>query len=115
MPSFAIALLLTWRIAAAIRAVGRTCGGRRSAEALDIEEALRWACRDELPKRQRGGSWIGGTTWSPIRDPIDRDPNDHPEPGFPGDPHADALAIAAGRGLRLLCLRTHCSRRGHRP
>jgi hypothetical protein len=74
--------------------------GAPSKRFLDIEKALHWAYRDELPKRQRGGSWIGGTTLSPIREPIDRDPNDHPKPGFPGEPHPDAFLIeAAVKGL----------------
>jgi len=74
---------------------------------LDIEVALRWAYRDELPKRHRGrGSWIDGTSLSPAGsshpDAIE-DEGASREPGYPaalGEPHADALAIEqAVKGL----------------
>lgn len=71
---------------------------------LDIETALQWAYRDELPKRgPRGGpwarvdypdaSWMSGAA-------SDRGDPDGPtrEPGFPaasGDPHPDSLVIEA--------------------
>ena len=71
----------------------------------DIEIALRWAYRDELPKRQQSrGSWTAGTTLQQARVVIVRD--DYAgsrEPGYPaalGEPHPDALAIeAAVKGL----------------
>lgn len=72
---------------------------------LDIEAALRWCFRDEIPKRGSIGSPIGsswhlvtkvGQHGTMIDDPMS-------EPGFPaalGDPHPDALAIEeAVKGL----------------
>jgi len=77
---------------------------------LDIEAALWWAYRDELPKRgRRGGRWA--TNDLPSSSPMFRgtmsgpayaDPSDRPQPGFPGtgDPHPDSLVIeAAVKGL----------------
>ena len=72
---------------------------------VDIEYALRWAYRDELPKRQHGGSsWIAGTPLTPVRVNFsDIGEYFRREPGFPeaaGEPHPDAFLIeAAAKGL----------------
>jgi hypothetical protein len=72
---------------------------------LDIEMALRWAYRDELPKRRHGGDPIGiGSTFpSGIGLMFGADEAPARDPGFPaavGEPHADALAIeVAVKGL----------------
>lgn len=73
---------------------------------LDIETALRWAYRDELPKRQHGGRYdsrttIGGSMTDPagaelIRSDARDDDDRGREPGFPpalGDPHPDSIII----------------------
>jgi len=66
---------------------------------LDIEDALRWAYRDELPKQQHSSGLGAGSSISPMfrmaafGGPID---NWSREPGFPaaaGDPHPDAVVI----------------------
>ena len=73
---------------------------------VDIEHALRWAYRDELPKRQQGdGSWIGGTALSPVGGMISAadEGSVDGEPGYAaarGEPHPEVLAIeAAVKGL----------------
>jgi hypothetical protein len=72
---------------------------------LDVEYALRWAYRDELPKRHHGGSsWIAGTPLTPVRVNFsDIGEYFRREPGFPeaaGEPHPDAFLIeAAAKGL----------------
>jgi hypothetical protein len=75
----------------------------RAKRFLDIEVALRWAYRDELPKRQRGGSWMGGTALSPVGAMFSGDEQGDRDPGFPaalGEPHPDALLIEASvKGL----------------
>lgn len=74
---------------------------------MDVESALRFAYRDELPKR--GAVAASSTAWDAITrygemggERIDCTP----EPGFPailGEPHPDALAIEqAVRGLSSL-------------
>jgi len=74
---------------------------------LDIEAALWWTYRDELPKRgRRGGRWANNDlpSSSPMfrsvvtdAGPEDRNPR---IPAAPGDRHPDALAIeAAVKGL----------------
>jgi len=74
---------------------------------LDIEMALRWAYRDEIPKRgRRGGAWamIGYPSSSCMSEAAsDHGASDGPirEPGFPaaaGDPHPDSLAIETAVG-----------------
>jgi hypothetical protein len=76
-------------------------GARR---VLDIEDALRWAFRDELPKR--GGGTFGHEAISPMfryADLVGRVDESTRDAGFPaalGDPHPDALAIE-GRVLAL--------------
>jgi hypothetical protein len=76
---------------------------------LDIEKALRWAFRDELPKRgHRGGAWANVDY--PSSSCMSEAASDHGapdgptrEPGFPaaaGDPHPDSLTIeTAVQGL----------------
>lgn len=75
---------------------------------LDIEDALQWAYRDELPKRAHGGSFTGSISPGfhiapPTR--IEDEPFGRVgrPPGFPaalGDPHPDAERIeAAVNGL----------------
>ena len=90
---------------------------------LDIEEALRWAYRDELPKHERRRALpnvAGEHVWSPYTWPAGY-PEASPsfreaagsgpsggtvdgwsrDPGLPGTPHPDALAIeAAVDGLK---------------
>ncbi len=72
---------------------------------LDIETALRWAYRDELPKRQHGGRYDTRKLTGMMSDPagaelVRRDAQDDDdrcrEPGFPaamGDPHPDSIII----------------------
>src|SRR5258708_38814561 len=72
---------------------------------LDIEAALRWAYRDELPKRQHGGRYDTRNLTGMMSDPagaelVRRDAQDDDdrcrEPGFPaalGDPHPDSVVI----------------------
>jgi hypothetical protein len=69
---------------------------------LDIEMALRWAYRDELPKRQHGGRYdsrdLTAASMSRLAGAAadDERPCDQREPGFPaamGDPHPDAEII----------------------
>jgi hypothetical protein len=73
---------------------------------VDIEHALRWAYRDELPKRQMGGRYddrrFNGGSIADAADVIAlcgnaRDDDDRGrEPGFPaamGDPHPDSIVI----------------------
>jgi hypothetical protein len=70
---------------------------------LDIEAALRWAYRDELPKRQHGGRYDsrkldGGMLVSAehVRANAQDDEDRGREPGFPaalGDPHPDSIVI----------------------
>jgi hypothetical protein len=69
---------------------------------VDVEDALVWAFRDELPKRAPGGNVIAaGSSVSPMwRYGLfgARINNWSREPGFPaapGDPHPDALGIEA--------------------
>lgn len=68
---------------------------------LDIEQVLRWAYRDELPKRQRQGPTFADLDRPPeLRPSADFFDDDGAvrEPGFPaalGEPHPDALAIEA--------------------
>lgn len=64
---------------------------------LDIELALRWAYRDELPKRLRGGPSFADLSRPPRSDFFDDDGATR-EPGYPasaGEPHPDAMAIEA--------------------
>jgi hypothetical protein len=64
---------------------------------LDIEMALRWAYRDELPKRERGGPTFEDLARGPPAD-FGNDDGAVREPGFPaalGEPHPDALMIEA--------------------
>lgn len=79
-------------------------GASTAKRFIDIEKALQWAFRDELPKRgRRGGPWVVGssTSWlsgasSDRDDPGARSCNDARDPGFPaaaGDPHPDSLVI----------------------
>ncbi len=69
---------------------------------VDIEHALRWAYRDELPKRLRGGPTFTDLTRPPPSDFFEDDGVTR-EPGYPaalGEPHPDAIAIeAAVKGL----------------
>src|SRR6267378_5889379 len=67
---------------------------------LDIETALRWAYRDELPKRQHGGRYdtrdVTAASMSRLAAADDEQPCDQREPGFPaalGDPHPDSIII----------------------
>jgi len=67
---------------------------------LDIEAALRWAYRDELPKRQHGGRYdtrkLTAGSMSRLAAADDERPADQREPGFPaalGDPHPDSIII----------------------
>jgi hypothetical protein len=67
---------------------------------LDIEAALRWAYRDELPKRQHGGRYdsrdLTAASMSRLAAADDERPADQREPGFPaamGDPHPDSIII----------------------
>lgn len=71
---------------------------------MDIEDALRWAFRDELPKGYRTGGAadnVGYPSMSPMFSMVatgGRIDNWSREPGFPaamGEPHPDALLIAA--------------------
>src|SRR5258707_971550 len=71
---------------------------------LDIEQALRWAYRDELPKRQHGGRYdsrdLTAASMSRLAAAAadDEQPCDQREPGFPaalGDPHPDSIIIEA--------------------
>ena len=69
---------------------------------MTIEEALRWAIRDELPKRRadspiRGPQCASDPVWRMVAmgGPVD---NWSREPGMPpamGDPHPDAITIEA--------------------
>src|SRR5260221_13486685 len=81
---------------------------------LDIEAALRWAYRDELPKRQHGGRYdsrdLTAASMSRLAAADDEQPCDQREPGFPaamGDPHPDAEMIE--KAVKHL---GHCA--GHR-
>lgn len=59
---------------------------------LDIELILRWAYRDELPKRQPAGGQFSAS-WEDYGERID---NWSREPGFPvalGPPHPDSLMV----------------------
>src|SRR5712671_6533879 len=69
---------------------------------LDIETALRWAYRDELPKRQHGGRYdtrdLTAASMSRLAGAAadDERPCDERDPGFPaalGDPHPDSIII----------------------
>jgi hypothetical protein len=65
---------------------------------VDIEACLRWAYRDELPKRQHGGRLAGGDVagMSMFKAAVDEDRRNAREPGFPaalGDPHPDSDII----------------------
>jgi hypothetical protein len=70
---------------------------------VDVEYALRWAYRDELPKRQHGGRFDSRSdlpSTSPMfRQAVSDDGREWSgEPGFPaaaGDPHPDAITIEA--------------------
>lgn len=62
-------------------------------KALDVELLLRWAYRDELPKRQGGGLVSVSSSWEDYGERID---NWSREPGFPvalGPPHPDSIVI----------------------
>lgn len=62
---------------------------------LDVEDALRWAYRDELPKRGAGASSGVSPMFSLIAYGTHVD-NSNREPGFPaalGEPHPDAILI----------------------
>jgi hypothetical protein len=82
-------------------------GPQHRRRLLDIEDALQWAFREELPKRSPGGNVIvAGPSMAPmwrhgvVGAKID---NWSRDPGFPaalGDPHPDAIAIE-GRVLAL--------------
>jgi len=69
----------------------------------DIEIAVRWAYREELPKRRHGGDPIGPALRTTAA--ISADEHSDRDPGFPaalGAPHPDALAIeAAVKGLAV--------------
>ena len=67
---------------------------------LDIEAALRWAYRDELPKRQHGGRYdtrdLTAASMSRLAAADDERSADQREPGFPaalGEPHPDSIII----------------------
>lgn len=66
---------------------------------LDIEVALQWAYRDELPKRQHGGRFgIAAVTGMAMFRQVADDDGAGREPGFPaalGDPHPDSPIIEA--------------------
>src|SRR5213080_1009856 len=70
---------------------------------FDIEKALQWACRDELPKRKPDhsrapGAWPSVSPMFSLAALGGRVDNWSREPGFPaalGDPHPDALALEA--------------------
>src|SRR5258706_8142314 len=75
---------------------------RPAKRSLDIEAALRWAYRDELPKRQHGGRYdtrdLTAASMSRLVGAAadDERPADQREPGFPaalGDPHPDSIII----------------------
>lgn len=79
-----------------------TQGGAPKRRKMTIEEVLRWAIRDELPKRRadapiRGPKCASDPVWRMVAmgGPID---NWSREPGMPpamGDPHPDAILIEA--------------------
>lgn len=73
---------------------------------VDVETALRWAYRDELPKQLRRGPTFADLGRPPSAD-YGNDDGAVREPGYPvalGEPHPDALAIEAAvkslEGLR---------------
>ena len=77
-----------------------TLSKRPAKRFLDIETALRWAYRDELPKRQHGGRYdtrdLTAASMSRLAAADDEQPCDQREPGFPaalGDPHPDSIII----------------------
>src|SRR6266478_131412 len=86
-------------------AAAPTLSKRPAKRFLDIETALRWAYRDELPKRQHGGRYDTRKLTGMMSDPagaelVRRDAQDDDdrcrEPGFPaalGDPHPDSIFI----------------------
>src|SRR6267378_3127137 len=86
-------------------AAAPTLSKRPAKRFLDIETALRWAYRDELPKRQHGGRYDTRKLTGMMSDPagaelVRRDAQDDDdrcrEPGFPaalGDPHPDSIII----------------------
>jgi hypothetical protein len=66
------------------KSAGRPGPGARRV--LDIEDAPRWAFRDELPKRAAGGALAAGSTVSPMFRYADlggRIDDWSREPGFP--------------------------------
>src|SRR6266404_4439223 len=81
-------------------AAAPTLSKRPAKRFLDIETALRWAYRDELPKRQHGGRYdtrdLTAASMSRLAAADDEQPCDQREPGFPaalGDPHPDSIII----------------------
>src|SRR5260370_8328394 len=69
---------------------------------LDIETALRWAYRDELPKRQHGGRYdsrdltAASISCLAAAAADDEQPCDHRDPAFPAalrDPHPASIII----------------------
>src|SRR5258708_8692869 len=83
-------------------AAAPTLSKRPAKRFLDIETALRWAYRDELPKRQHGGRYdtrdLTAASMSRLVGAAadDERPCDQREPGFPaalGDPHPDSIII----------------------
>src|SRR5258706_8884609 len=86
-------------------AAAPTLSKRPAKRFLDIETALRWAYREELPKRQHGGRYDTRKLTGMMSDPagaelVRSDAQDEDdrcrEPGFPaamGDPHPDSEVI----------------------
>src|SRR5258708_24977967 len=72
----------------------------RAKRFRDIETALRWAYRDELPKRQHGGRYdtrdLTAASMSRLAAADDERSADQREPGFPaalGEPHPHSIII----------------------
>src|SRR5260370_33299078 len=85
---------------------------------LDIETALRWAYRDELPKRQHGGRYdsrdLTAASMSRLAGAAadDERPCDQHEPRFPaalGDPQPEPIIIEAAGNDPGDWARSHCA------